>query len=305
MRAKFDHNSAVVEQIKELMEQGEIPWTKPWVSQIANQSNGISRRPYTGFNALLLSMVADRKGFKSPYWFTAKKAFELGLKLEKSSKGCRVIGWFPSRKKGESQESSEESSEGKKDFLLTSSWCVFNFDQFTVPNDVSLPKHLTEKPELVVKNFTSVDEAESLILASGAKINRNGSAAYYVPKFDEVTMPRAETFIGTEEYYSTLFHELTHWTGHESRLNRFKTKNCTRFASKEYSKEELTAEMGAVFICSRLGISTDSSIRNSAAYLKGWLKYLTDHPDEFVKACQRAQKACDFVFNSEVKAKVG
>lgn len=305
-KKKVDSYQMVVEQIKTELENGTVPWTKPWVSRLGGQQNGITKRHYTGFNALILSMVADRRGYNSPYWLTAKKAFELGLELPKGNKGVKVIGWFKARKRNSEGELVENNDETSNPFLMPRAWSVFNFEQFVVPEGVKLPRHLIKsvEPKKVI-DFNPLEEAENLIDKSGAKINLEASAAYYVPKRDEIFLPPPTTFLGIDEYYSTLFHELTHWTGHETRLKRFKTKECTRFNSTEYSKEELTAEMGSVFICSRLGITTDSQVRNSAAYLRGWLKYLTDHPKEFVNACQRAQKACDYVFELEAETKAG
>ena len=301
-KKKYDPYVDVTARVLEEMEKGAVPWVRPWVSRLGGQQNGLSQRNYTGLNALVLSMVADTEGFKSPYWLTAKKAFALGLELPKGSRGVKVLGWFKARGKAESGSDDDQNSD-KKEFLMCRAWAVFNFDQFTIPDGVKLPSHLMgSSDDLKVIDFNPHEAAEDLIAQTGADIDLNASAAYYIPKRDKIFLPPPTKFFGVDEFYSTLFHELTHWTGHEARLNRFKTKNCTRFASKDYSKEELTAEMGSVFICSKLGISTDSQVRNSAAYLRGWMKYLKDHPKEFAMACQRAQRACDFVFSMEAKA---
>lgn len=300
-RTKKTAESIVAERILEEMQKGNVPWTKPWVSRLGGQQNGLTKRHYTGLNALVLAMVADSKGYNSPYWLTAKKAFELGLELPKGQRGVKVLGWFKPRRKGEAEDTEEDSG---SNYLMCRAWPVFNFEQFVVPDGVTVPSHLVESVETEkIIDFNPIEAAEDLIAQTGAKIDLTASAAYYVPKRDEIFLPPPTTFIGVDEFYSTLFHELTHWTGHETRLKRFKTKDCTRFASKEYSKEELTAEMGSVFICSKLGITTDSQVRNSAAYLKGWMKYLTDHPKEFAYACQRAQKASDYVFGLKADSK--
>jgi antirestriction protein ArdC len=98
-----------------------------------------------------------------------------------------------------------------------------------------------------------------------------------------------------------MFHELGHWTGHSSRLNRSELQKANLFNSKNYSREELCAEMASVFVCSSLNISNESSLRNSAAYLQSWMKFLTDNPKAFVIACQQAQKAADFILKTNPK----
>lgn len=298
---KYNHYEAVTKDITDRMENNEIPWQKPWITQgMAGQCNANSKRPYTGLNALVLAMGADILGVKSPYWLTAKKAFSMGLQLPKGSKGVKVLGWFPPKR---TNQETGETEEGRG--LYCKSYTLFNVDQFVIPEGIKLPKHFTEKPEPKEALFPLLDEAEEIIANTGADITFGSQAAYYVPMRDKVFMPAKEAFSEQAEFYSTLFHELTHWTGHEARLKRFKNTDKQAFRSEEYSAEELCAEMGSVFVCSKLNISSESSMRNSAAYLQGWLKFIKSDPKAFVFACQRAQKASDYIFNAKAESKVG
>lgn len=282
---------AVSSQIVEMMEGGGVPWQKPWIIEgMRGQRNAISQRPYSGINALVLSMRAASLGVQSPYWLTAKKGFEMGLSLPKGSKSIKVLGWFSGRSKN------EETGEIEENGLFAKAYSVFNFDQFTIPNEVKVPSHLLARAVVVGPSFPLIEKAEEIVLKSGAVVRHGYDAAFYIPMRDEIYLPSPGMFCGVQEYYSTLFHELVHWTGHETRLSRFKKEEVRAFRSQEYSCEELTAELGSAFICSRLGISSESSLRNSAAYLKGWLKYIKDDSRGFVYACQRASKASDYVF---------
>jgi len=148
------------------------------------------------------------------------------------------------------------------------------------------------------REHTPIEAAEKVVenMTKRPKIvNETNRSAYYHPAKDFVNMPLPEKYKKVEAYYSTLFHELVHATGHKSRLNRSTLTEHVKFGSPTYSKEELTAEFGAAFICARLGISNEASEENSAAYLKGWVKKLKSDPKFLFKASAAAQKAADFI----------
>lgn len=279
----------VVEQITELMESdGLPPWSKPWFSsKLSRQCNGESKRAYTGFNAIVLAM----QPYGNPHWLTFNQIKSLDLRLKRGSKSVKVFGWFKPKREvdGEIEESN---------YLIARYYNVFNVEQLEV-----IPSRFEVESDIVFDN-PRYSDADRLFQESGALLGEADSA-YYVPMRDKIFMPRLETFKGSGEYYSTLFHELVHWTGHETRLKRFKKTDVRAFRSEEYSAEELCAEMGAVFICSSLGISSDTTLRNSAAYIKGWLSFIKSDPKAFVTSSQRAQKAADYIFNLKAESKVG
>ena len=158
--------------------------------------------------------------------------------------------------------------------------------------------------EVIEHEFNPIRAAE--LIAEGMPkpptITHDKSRAYYNPALDLVNVPRAQLFRSDQEYYSTLFHELVHATGHDSRLKRHDKKESVAFGSETYSKEELVAEMGCAFLCGASGI-VDMTIKNSAAYISSWLKRLKDDVTLVVTAAGQAQKASDYILN--VKADGG
>ena len=125
-------------------------------------------------------------------------------------------------------------------------------------------------------------------------IEHEEQRAFYRPSDDKINMPETDSFFSDEEYYSTLFHELTHSTGHESRLNRMDSMKIAAFGSNSYSKEELCAEMGSAMLCGTCGIENET-IENQSAYIKGWLSELRSDKKFLIQAAAQAQKAADFI----------
>jgi len=172
-------------------------------------------------------------------------------------------------------------------------YTVFNLDQCAgIPED-KIPV-LEEK----TREFNPIEEAEKIVAGytRRPKIEHVESRAYYRPASDLVNMPKKELFKSDAEYYSTLFHELTHSTGHETRLNRSGITDLQGFGSHSYSKEELCAEFGAAYLCGESGI-VDRTIENSSAYIQGWLKRLRSDKKFLVQAAAQGQKAVDFILN--------
>ena len=122
--------------------------------------------------------------------------------------------------------------------------------------------------------------------------------AYYSPSIDYVCVPALEQYSDTSEYYSTTFHELTHSTGHKTRLDRLTSGAAAAFGGEDYSKEELVAELGAAALCNQCGIETSNSFKNSAAYIQSWLKALKNDKRMIVNASAAAQKAVDFILEA-------
>lgn len=279
-------------KILELMENNENPWTKPWITRGLNQQKNLSSlRPYAGLNALLLAMENQ----STDYWITYKQAQELGMQVRKGEKSALIVGWFKS-----SYKSKDESDEGDGDDETPSrsGLCCRYFRVFNLSQLDNVPASLMTKakrPDIVPFLTGTVPAAEQVIEQTKAKINFGVEQACYRPSADEIYMPDRDRFAETSEFYSTIFHEIGHWTGHSKRLCRAELTKGILFASKSYSQEELCAEMTSVYVCSSLNISSDSALRNSSAYIKNWMKFLKDNPKAFVIACQQAQKAADYI----------
>jgi antirestriction protein ArdC len=282
----------VTEKILDLLQKNENPWTKPWVTKsLQHQKNLSSLRPYTGLNALLLAM--DNK--PNDYWLSFKQAQDLGLRLSKGEKSTMIIGWFKPSSKEMNDDGEEVSVKGRG--LACRYFRVFNLSQFeNVPASL-LSK--TARPDVPTFETETLDVAESIIAETKALIKFGVEQALYRPGLDVIEMPDRNRFAKSCEFYSTMFHELGHWTGHKTRLNRAELQKANLFNSKNYSQEELCAEMTSVFVCSSLNISNDSTLRNSSAYLQSWMKFLKDNPKAFVIACQQAQKAADLILNKK------
>jgi antirestriction protein ArdC len=176
---------------------------------------------------------------------------------------------------------------------------VFNVDQCEKISPSLLPKPVTSE-------FEPIDRCEKLVagMPKRPKLVHGGGRAMYSPAEDLVTMPNAVSFDSPEFYYSTLFHELAHSTGHASRLGRPGITGPIRFGSDPYSREELVAEMGAAFLCGHCGIE-NRTIQESAAYIQGWLERLRDDRKLIVHAATQAQKAGDFIRNVELPTEEG
>lgn len=275
-------------RILELLQQGTVPWRKPWKTQSNMPKNLVSRKEYKGVNIFLLAC----QEYSSAYWLTYKQCQERGGYVKQGQKGTPVIFWkWLDKKPGDNGE----EVNGKIPLLRY--YSVFNLEQ---TEGVQSPVE-----EAIQNVFDPIDRAEQIILGMPLKpdIQHLGNRALYRPSTDTVTLPPKQTFISPEEYYSTAFHELTHSTGHESRLARKTILEPSYFGSHEYSKEELVAEMGAAFLCGHCGIET-KTLENSAAYIQGWLKALKGDRTLLVHAASQAQKASDYILNIQPSIEV-
>ena len=268
----------ITDRVIELLTQGTIPWHKPWNVKRGFPRNLVSKKAYRGINVFLLHAMQ----YESPFWLTYHQAQELGAHIRKGEKACPVVFW----KQLEVED--KESHEIEK-IPMMRFYHVFNLAQIEGLKDVPAAEAeaVITKPAEIVANMPQ----RPLIKHGMAK-------AFYSPIGDFVGMPDPERFTSEDEMFSVLFHELTHSTGHESRLNRPTITESAGFGSEEYSKEELIAEMGAAFLCGQAGIG-ERTINNSAAYLQNWLEALKNDHKLIVQAAAQAQKAADFILGTK------
>ena len=265
----------ITNKLVETMKNGTAPWQRPWRGG-EGAKNGISGRLYTGMNQLVLSIAGNEldKG-KDPRWLTFKQASDNGLKIKKGSKGRKVILWKPF---------CDENDETKIVAVMQKTFTVFHASQVD-----GLKEYKAPEPNI----FDAHEKAEKIISESGAKINFGGERAFYSPSGDYIQLPKKTDFKSMEGYYSTALHELTHWTGHKSRLNRSIKNN---FGTVNYAYEELIAEMGSLFIASSAKIlQVEGEFQNHASYVESWLNHLQKEPDMLFKAAAQASKAADFL----------
>jgi len=274
----------ITAKIIESLEKGVIPWKKPWQGQEYEPKNLISKKTYSGINFFLLSMAS----FENPHFLTYKQAKGLGGNVKKDEKGWPVIFF----KKVQEKKNISGSVE-KDGYSMLRYYSVFNVAQCENIDSSKIPAMQV----LELLDFKPMDEAEDIVNGYIGKptIQNKDSRACYQPFLDKVNMPLKETFNNIESYYAILFHELTHSTGHKNRLDREGITDPIQFGSHKYSKEELIAELGSAFLCSRAGIN--NTLDNAAAYISSWLNVLKskDNAKWIIEAASKAQKAVNFI----------
>lgn len=275
----------ITERITEQLEHGTIAWHRPWKTRgpAGAPRNLVSGHAYRGVNVFILASL----GYSSPHFLTYRQAEALGGHVKRGEHGAPVVFWRWIDKAGESQEGREDIER----YAMLRYYTVFNLAQCEGITDPSLP--------LEVVSLPPIESAERIVVAMPDRpdIVHGGDQAYYRPSWDRVTMPERGRFDRAEAYYSTLFHELTHATGHERRLNRPTLVDLCPFGSTNYSKEELVAEMGAAYLCGFAGIE-NRTIDNSAGYIAAWLRRLRDDARLVVHAAAQAQRAVDFIMGT-------
>ncbi len=268
----------VTEQVIKSLESGVAPWRKPWSS--AMPCNLLSQKPYRGLNVFMLATA----GFESKYWLTLNQANRIGGKIKAGSKSHLVTFWNVGQEK-----INAKTGRLQKPFLLRY-YRVFNLTQ---TEGIDLPRAVFERNKR--NEFEAIEAAESLAESMpNPPAFEQSDAAWYSPRKDSIGLPARSLFHSPAEYYSTLFHELGHSTGHANRLHREDFDNPSHFGSESYSREELIAEMTAAFLCGLSGIERET-LENSAAYLQNWITRLKADHKLILSAASQAQKAADYI----------
>ena len=275
----------VTDRILEELDKGIIPWKKTWHCDGSLPMNLISKKEYRGTNLVLLPTC-----YNSPFFLTFKQAKKLGGSVRKGEKSHLVIFW-------KFFDKIDNDGEKVGSVPMLRYYNVFNVEQCENINPAKIPAMaFDDQPEIEPIEF-----AEQIIqdMPLRPEIKHNEARAYYSPSLDYVNMPKRNLWDGkSDNYYSTLFHELVHSTGHEKRCKRGIEENAG-FGSVSYSKEELIAEMGSAFLCSITGILNDDILKNSASYIDGWKRRIREDNKLVVTASGKAQKAVDFILNKK------
>jgi antirestriction protein ArdC len=272
----------VTARILQQLEQGTAPWRKPWGGPMRTPRNLTTLKPYRGINVFLLAC----QGYDAPFWLTYRQAQELGGHVRQGEKGSPVVFWK------EWETTDKESGEPAKIPVLRH-YSVFHVSQCEGIG------HLVPSVKVVDNPNPPIERCETVVgaMPSAPAIRNDLDSAFYRPSQDMVGMPPRARFDSSESYYATLFHELTHSTGHASRLNRPGIADPARFGSQPYGREELIAEMGAAFLCAHTGIET-ATLDNSASYIAGWIRAIRQDKTLVVTAAAQAQKAADYVLGA-------
>lgn len=269
------------------LEQGHVPWVQPWGTLGAKAGldlpkNALTGQAYSGVNILILWHHVVRAGFATQTWLTYRQAQELGGHVMKGERGiiaCHADTFVP---KAERERATREEDEpGRVPYLKR--FTLFNVEQCDgLPEDVYAS--LAPLPEAEI-----IPHSERVIEATGADFRIGGTRAFYVPSQDFIRVPPQPAFFDQINYYRTCFHELGHWTGHESRLDRSLSHS---YGSKPYAREELVAEMASAFVCASLSITP--TVRHTD-YIGAWLDVLKEDNRAIFRAASQASKAAEFI----------
>ena len=288
---RADLYQEVTDKIITQMEQGAVPWVQPWglvkvATPFGMPTNGNTGKAYSGINILLLWASAIEDARTTQNWVTYKQAQALGGCVRKGESGTHVVYADTFTPKSEKERAARDGDNPQAIGFLKR-YTVFNADQCE-----GLPEALfVNAAPLPVAE--TIPRAESLIAATGADFRRGGDKAFYVPSEDFIQVPLQQAYFEQINFYRTCFHELGHWTGHKSRLDR---NLKTSFGTKDYAREELVAEMATAFVCASLGIVP--TVRH-ADYLANWLEVLKDDKRAIFRAASLASKAANFILDCE------
>lgn len=273
----------VTERIIEQLEHGIIPWHRPWSGVKSGAYNRISNKPYSLLNQMLLKHSGEYATFKQ--WT------DLGGKIRKGEKSEIVVFW----KIQPIEETLEDGTKEIKQIPLLRYFNVFHISQVDGVEPKASVKitelEPIEEAEKVKRNYMEREHIQIIETVS--------NEAFYSPTKDYIQVPCKEQYKVIEEFYSTLFHEMTHSTGHKSRLNRLDSGVNARFGNETYSKEELVAEIGSASLLSILGIETTKTLKNSSAYIQNWLQVLKNDNKFIVSASNKAEKAVKYILDEE------
>jgi len=294
IKERLDVHQRVTDIVLEMLEKGVAPWQSPINMRWQWPRNFATGQLYHGINVFLLSAPH----YASPWFLTFVQALQLGGHVRKGEKGSLVVKYGTYAKKDDAEGGNTDDA---KTCGYLKAYTVFNACQiegieFPAAEQVPCPAVADEAAEAIVHGMP-----DAPLIHEGRT-----TGAYYTPALDVVEMPGRQHFTNSERFYQTLFHELTHATGHAKRLARpslleSKGMNATSQAARRtYCQEELTAEMGAAFLCAHAGMSSAQTLEDSAAYIQGWLEVLREPKNKHwvVRAASQAQKAADFILGT-------
>ena len=276
---------AFSKKVTELVLNNNAPWIKPWgVNQARGLPvNALTGRPYRGCNILFLLATP----FKSRGWLTFKQVASIGGKVLKGSKATDIFFFTTIQKEKDDAKTGETVL---VDIPCLKNFKVFNLEQCEIPEGANL-KYRPEASTATADDSGIFVECEKLL--NLAVWYENDTAAYYIPSRDEIHLPNRRSFSSLSGFWGTAMHELSHWTGHESRLNR---DMCHSFGTQKYAREELIAEVSSWLLAVTLG--TPHEPQNSASYLASWVRDFKDKPRELYSAISQAQKVVDYLLET-------
>lgn len=296
---KKDHYSDTAKEIADIFIKALEEETLPWHSgfdkfRYIKPFNPANGTVYQGMNSFNFALKSYIRGYRDPRFMTMSQANELGGKVKKGEHCIWGFNFKPTLVLVKDEEGNpvldDKGQKQYKEMIFPKPFMVFNVEQFEGLNLPKIPE--IEQPD---HKWTPVERAENLLKASKANISNELTCLvpHYSPLSDKITLPMPNQYHDAENYYSTALHELSHWTGHSSRLNRDFAKDKH---TQKYAREELRAEIGSAMVNMMLGIAPKIS-ENNKAYIKGWIAHLKEEPKEILRACGDAEKISDYIMN--------
>ena len=268
-------------------QKGDWKKSKIWKSlESGLPINAKTKKSYNGFNIINLLLDREIHNYDNNEWGTFKMWNDMGYRLKKNEK-CSYVFFNKPFEVEDPTKLDEFGNPKKKKIFYLKPYAVFNANQ--------VEGYEVKKPQAPNK-AKALKNVDKYVENTGAEISHGGDRAYYSPNFDRIQMPSKESFLGTEEYYGTLLHELVHWTGHEKRCKR---DFSGFFGSEAYAIEELVAETGSAILSSILGIS--QTVREDhLKYVNSWIKNLENKPEQVIKAINKSTKAIEHLDSLQV-----
>jgi len=304
-----DFRQEVTDNIVRMLERGVAPWQKPWepgAGSLGIPFNPTSEKAYSGGNAIHLMATGLQRGYEDPRWMTYKQASDNGWQVRRGEKGTQIEYWEvkqasdktqPSRPNGggDGTAATGNNSDAEKSRLIHRVYTVFNAQQIE-----RIPPHAPKE----YTTFEAVQAGEQILKNSGANIAHDqADRAFYSRSQDSIHLPPKSAFKDAAGYFGTALHELAHWSGHPSRLDRSTLNESYRFGDVNYAKEELRAELASVFLAAQRGIPHDPE--QHAAYVNSWIGALKRDKNEIFRAAHDASAATDFILALERDKSIG
>jgi antirestriction protein ArdC len=266
------------------LEAGTRPWIQPWTGASISRPLRACGTPYRGINVLWLWMAAEAGGHGSPYWMTYRQAQRLGGQVRKGERGTIAI-FYRAYVRDAEEDADEEQGRTRR---VLKSFTVFNASQVD-----GLPERFFPEPRPVPSPAERYGPLDAFFAAIPARVRHSGAEAFYSPPRDEITIPEPALFSDLDRYRATLAHELSHWTGHESRLAR---QMSGRFGSDAYAMEELVAELSAAMLGAELGLPV-AHLDHHASYLASWVKVLKADSRAILSVAAKAEEASSLLLS--------
>lgn len=307
--AAHDFRQEVTDGIVRLLESGVAPWQKPWregAATLGMPMNPTTEKSYRGGNAVHLMATGLRKGYDDPRWMTYRQASERGWQVRKGEKGTQIEFWEIKAASDRTQphgpggredgrSSDDQGAERAKTHLIHRVYTVFNARQMD-----GIPPYTSRQHT----PFDAVQAGEQILANSGAQLAHDqADRAFYSRAEDSIHLPPKEAFQDAAGYYGTALHELAHWSGHPSRLNRLTLTESYRFGDLNYAREELRAELASVFLAAERGIPHNPA--QHAAYVGSWIQALQQDKHEIFGAAHDASAATDYLLALERELSLG